>query len=335
MSLEELERDFKRALAFLLEQRFIMRGASRPPALPSTWQSEDDTASMEVDDDQHEEQVVVSLEITQLGMATFFSAMAPRDAQLALQDMAAARGGLVLTSDLHLLFFSVPGGRHYFSPPYEYLCRTCGSWGTGVRDVAERVGLTPERLERARRQAQDRQRGVAGSEDELVVRFANAVALHDQLQEVPLVKVAQNHLLTAQLEAPNDSLMRLLLPCSWTAVPRTAGPCSGCGRTRPCTAACWSASAASSNGRRSPRSSPRCRSDNPATPPPLLLLVLLSDPVAAVVGAGAVSARRAGGAAAAGAAGVGHHAHAEGQSTLRRRIHRAAQPRTGQGMDGT
>lgn len=168
----ELECDFEAALSYLLAQRFLTPVPAPQPGRPQ-------------------------LETTQLGVATFFSSMAPQDATLALADMQAASGGLVLSSDLHLLFLTIPASRWYFAPPYDHLCRAYGNWPHEVHDVAERVGLSQALLDRARHRAlggQGRWGAPAAShEDQLAVRFVNAVALHEKLQEVPLIRVSRVH----------------------------------------------------------------------------------------------------------------------------------------------
>lgn len=129
---------------------------------------------------------LTGLRETQLGAAAFFSSMAPHDAaEMAAALAAAARGGIILSSDLHLLFLCVPPNRRFVPPDWGALCRRALRWPDEVKTVAEAVGIHEVMLERLAVDGQPRSPG----DERLLRRFSYACLLHDMLQEVPLVKV--------------------------------------------------------------------------------------------------------------------------------------------------
>ncbi len=142
---------------------------------------------------------LTGLRETQLGAASFFSSMAPHDAaEMAASLASATQGGVILSSDLHLLFLCVPPNRRFVPPDWAALCKRSLRWPAEVKAVAEAVGIHDVMLERLAVDGQPR----GASDERLLRRFLYACLLHDMLQEVPLVKVRPSGCLPACLPAP-------------------------------------------------------------------------------------------------------------------------------------
>eukprot|EP00624_Nannochloropsis_granulata_P002941 evm.model.NODE_24869_length_11136_cov_18.837284.4 len=152
---------------------------------------------------------LTALRGTQLGAATFFSSMSPHDATLMLTALSqAARGGLILTSDLHLLFLCVPPNRTYFTPNWNDLVRRSQRWAPEVAAVAAAVGVTERTLERlalgrgsrpmSREGGKEKERG---EEEGVARRFVYGLMLHEMLQEVPLMRLETGEVNRGTLQA--------------------------------------------------------------------------------------------------------------------------------------
>lgn len=143
---------------------------------------------------------------TQLGAATFFAGMSPRDATAMLASLSqATTKGVILSSDLHLLFLCVPPNRRYFTPDWHDLARRSQRWAPEVASVAAAIGVSESAIERVvrprstggRRNGGLGERGdglgddksVGGQEVSLLRRFVYSLVLHDMLQEVPLLQL--------------------------------------------------------------------------------------------------------------------------------------------------
>jgi len=152
---------------------------------------------------------LLALRGTQLGAATFFSSMSPYDATLMLTALSqAARGGLILTSDLHLLYLCVPPNRTYFTPNWNDLVRRSQRWAPEVATVAAAVGVTERTLERlalgGRSWPMSREGGREKEREEeegVARRFVYGLMLHEMLQEVPLVRLERGEVNRGTLQA--------------------------------------------------------------------------------------------------------------------------------------
>jgi hypothetical protein len=199
---------FRAALQYLIDQRFVAgRPASASSSVTSAAAATAATAAggqeqqggraqgqgqqqqQQQQQPQHlqqEPEELTGLRETQLGAAAFFSSMAPHDAaEMAASLAGAARGGVILSSDLHLLYLCVPPNRRFVAPDWAALCKRSRRWPAEVKAVAEAVGIHDVMLERLAVDGQPRGAG----DERLLRRFLYACLLHDMLQEVPLVKV--------------------------------------------------------------------------------------------------------------------------------------------------
>jgi hypothetical protein len=185
---------------------------------------------------------LTGLRETQLGAAAFFSSMAPHDAAEMAGSLAkAAQGGVILSSDLHLLFLCVPPNRRFVPPDWAALCKRSLRWPAEVKAVAEAVGIHDVMLEQPR----------GASDERLLRRFLYACLLHDMLQEVPLVKVRPFEPVGLALNVHTPRCLTTIAiptPRSWRTRRWAAAPCSSCGASRRCSAGWWPSSAATSSG---------------------------------------------------------------------------------------
>lgn len=185
---------FRQALAYLVEHRFI---EGRP--VTATKEEEGDQATRPVAEEDGKSDApglapaaravrqLTALRGTQLGAATFFSGMSPYDATVMLASLSkVAREGLILTSDLHLLFLCVPPNRRFWVPDWSDLIRRSHWWAPEVASVAKAVGVTDLMLERLSIESRPR---TVGEEESTLRRFVYALVLHDMLSEVPLLKL--------------------------------------------------------------------------------------------------------------------------------------------------
>jgi DNA polymerase theta len=112
---------FRAALAFLLQHRFVqgLAVAGPLPAPPTPPHTHPPSPA------EHGHLArLTDLRSTHLGAATFFAAMAPHDAVDILSALSgAASRGVILTSDLHVLFLCVPPNRKFFHPVWADIYR--------------------------------------------------------------------------------------------------------------------------------------------------------------------------------------------------------------------
>ncbi len=189
---------FRQALTYLVEHRFI---EGRPVTAVAKEKEEEEAAGamkpaataagreggVPAAPAVQARAQLTALRGTQLGEATFFSGMSPHDATVMLASLSkVAREGLILTSDLHLLYLVVPPNRKFFVPDWQDLNRRSQRWAPEVVAVAKAVGVTDLMLERLSCDGRPR---MVGGEEAILRRFVYALILHDMLSEVPLLQL--------------------------------------------------------------------------------------------------------------------------------------------------
>eukprot|EP00347_Sterkiella_histriomuscorum_P009329 403341625 len=86
---------------------------------------------------------------TQLGKAAFASSIPPEHGQKIFEDLAQARGNLVLETDLHLLYLITPHFKQIREPNWDAFIRKFSKLSKGEKNVAEFYGLDMEYLYKA------------------------------------------------------------------------------------------------------------------------------------------------------------------------------------------
>lgn len=192
---DDVTRRFTDALDFLLTNKFLKKLGpfKETPTQSAQGLPEQDTISC-----------------TQLGSATFFSSLSPHDSLIVLKALSKAQSGVILSTDLHLLYLMMPPSSTVINPSWENFTQAYALLHNKLKKVGAAVGVSQKFLDEARGGKKDPK----CEEAILHKRFYLALILQELIQEAPLSTVSeQMHVLASAWEGGDHKLCVMDCAC--------------------------------------------------------------------------------------------------------------------------